>query len=1118
MASFPEQSPRYAELQVTTNFSFLRGAAHPDELVLTAAALGHAAIAITDRNSLAGVVRAHHAAKEVGIRLVVGCRLDLRDGTSLLAFPEDRAAYGRLTRLLTSGKRRAPKGECRLDYADVVAHGEGQIVVVLPLDEADVANFATHVAADFKGRAYLAAQHLYRGDDARRLARLSALGETTGLPLVATNDVLYHLPERRPLQDVLTCIRESCTIRDAGYRLAANAERHLKPAQEMARLFRGREDAVERSLEIAERCRFSLDELRYEYPEEPVPEGQTPQQRLVELAWQGADERFPEGVSDKVRGLIQHELQLIERLDYARYFLTVDDIVRFARQRGILCQGRGSAANSAVCYCLGITAVDPARIDVLFERFISAARNEPPDIDVDFEHERREEVIQYVYEKYGRDRAGLAATVICYRSRSAIREVGKALGLSVDVVAALAGIVWGWSNDPIADQRVREAGLDPTDRTLRLALDLAAQLVGFPRHLSQHVGGFVITRGPLSELVPIENAAMEDRTVIEWDKDDLDRLGVLKIDVLALGMLTCIRKAFALIEQHYGRRLELATVPAEDPAVYEMLSRADSLGVFQVESRAQMTMLPRLKPREFYDLVIEVAIVRPGPIQGDMVHPYLRRRSGREVVTYPSGELREVLGKTMGVPLFQEQAMKIAIVGAGFAPEEADRLRRAMATFKRNGDIHLFRDKFIAGMVGNGYERDFATRCFSQIEGFGTYGFPESHAASFALLVYVSAWIKCFYPEVFACALLNSQPMGFYAPAQIVRDAREHGVEVRAVDVNHSFWDCTLEPVVCPSPSRFAGPSLSPPGGERAGVRGYALRLGLRQIKGFAEAEAERLVAARPEKGYPDPRALWRRSGLGRGALERLAEADAFRSTELDRRRALWALKALGDPPLPLFAATETLTHPALRAGSPSPATRERVLSRSEAGEGAASEARARALLPEMPLGEHVVEDYASLSLTLKRHPLAFLRTELAREGLVTAAELARLPVDRRLAIAGVVLIRQRPGSANGVVFITIEDETGIANLIVWPQILERFRRTALGATLLCCTGKLQREESVIHVVADRLADMTPRLNTLRDRTGDADLRPTRRSPLALPEKVPGYDPRDIVITSRNFR
>jgi len=1084
MASFPEgilteREPRYAELQVTTNFSFLRGAAHPDELVVTAAALGHAAIAITDRNSLAGIVRAHHAAKEVGLRLVVGCRLDLRDGTSLLAFPEDRAAYGRLSRLLTLGKRRAPKGECHLDYADVVAHGEGQIVVVLT----EKAEFAARVGADFRGRAYLAAHHLYRGDDMRRLARLAARGEATGLPLVATNDVLYHVPERRPLQDVLTCIRENCTIGEAGYRLAANAERHLKAPREMARLFRGRVDTIERSLEIVERCRFSLDELRYEYPEEPVPKGQTPQQRLAELARQGADERFPEGVPDKVRGLIEHELQLIERLDYARYFLTVHDIVRFARQRDILCQGRGSAANSVVCYCLGITAVDPARIDVLFERFISAARNEPPDIDVDFEHERREEVIQYVYEKYGRDRAGLAATVICYRSRSAIREVGKVLGLSVDVVAALAGIVWGWSNDPIADLRVREAGLDPTDRTLRMALDLAAQLVGFPRHLSQHVGGFVITRGPLSELVPIENAAMEDRTVIEWDKDDLDQLGILKIDILALGMLTCIRKAFALIEKHYGHRFELATIPAEDPAVYEMLSRADSLGVFQVESRAQMTMLPRLKPREFYDLVIEVAIVRPGPIQGDMVHPYLRRRSGREPVDYPSEALRRVLGKTMGVPLFQEQAMKIAIVGAGFAPEEADRLRRAMATFKRNGDIHLFRDKFIAGMVENGYERDFATRCFSQIEGFGTYGFPESHAASFALLVYVSSWIKCFYPEVFACALLNSQPMGFYAPAQIVRDAREHGVEVRPVDVNHSLWDCSLEPA--PSPS-------SPASGGGPGW-GWALRLGLRQIKGFAEADAERLVAARGVGGYPDQCALWRRSGLGRGALERLAEADSFRSTGLDRRRALWALKALGEPPLPLFAAAED---------APT----------------SSREARAMALLPEMPLGEHVVEDYASLSLTLKRHPLAFLRAELAREGLVIAAELAHLPVDRRLAIAGVVLIRQRPGSANGVVFITIEDETGIANLIVWPQILERFRRAALGATLLCCTGKLQREESVIHVVAERLDDLTPRLNTLRDRTGEAEPRPLRKTPLALPEKVPGYDARDIVITSRNFR
>ncbi len=1220
MAPLPDHLPGYAELQVTTNFSFLRGAAHPAELVTTAAALGHQAIAITDHNSLAGIVRAHQAAKEIGIRLVVGCRLDLGDGASLLAFPQDRAAYGRLTRLLTLGRRRAPKGECRLDYADVAAHGAGQILVVLPPADppgGEFAAFAARVAADFAGRGYLAAHHRYRGDDARRLAGLAALAEALRLPLVATNDALYHLPERRPLQDVLTCIRAGCTISEAGFRLAANAERHLKSPQEMARLFRGHENAVARSLEIVRRCHFSLDELRYEYPDEAAEDGRTPQQRLAQLAWEGAAERFsrkpspsvsvepsppvtvepsppigwrgqgeggfseqwraapltptfspPTGgegeigeIPQKIRELIAHELELIERLDYARYFLTVQDIVRFARSRGILCQGRGSAANSAVCYCLGITAVDPSRIDVLFERFISAARNEPPDIDVDFEHERREEVIQYIYEKYGRDRAGLAATVICYRARSAIREVGKALGLSVDVVAALAGIVWGWSNDPIADQRVREAGLDPADCTLRLALGLAAELVGFPRHLSQHVGGFVITRGPLSELVPIENAAMQDRTVIEWDKDDLDALGILKIDILALGMLTCIRKAFALIEKHYGRRLELAMIPAEDPAVYEMLSRADSLGVFQVESRAQMTMLPRLKPREFYDLVIEVAIVRPGPIQGDMVHPYLRRRSGRERIDYPSEALRQVLGKTLGVPLFQEQAMKIAIVGAGFAPEEADRLRRAMATFKRNGDIHLFRDKFIAGMVANGYQRDFAMRCFSQIEGFGTYGFPESHAASFALLVYVSAWIKCRYPEIFACALLNSQPMGFYAPAQIVRDAREHGVEVRAVDLNHSCWDCTLEgtegdfslplpgldPVIHVLSAHaaekkkawMAGPSpgkqnfelfsaahdqsgldslarVKPANLSFGGLDGSterrnrpALRLGFRQIKGFAEADAERLVAARGA-GFPDPQALWRKSGLGRSALERLAEADAFYSFGLDRRRALWTLKALGAPPLPLFAAVsgpsptkEKLSHPSGGRGKVMGAENDGV---------EAKEIFAMALLPEMPLGEHVVEDYASLGLSLKRHPLAFLRAELADEGVVAAAELAHLPVDRRLSIAGIVLIRQRPGSANGVVFITIEDETGVANLIVWPPILERFRRAALGATLLHCTGKLQREESVIHVVADRLADLTPRLNTLRERTGENE------PPIKFPKKMPGSDARDIVVRSRNFR
>src|SRR5437764_3683112 len=856
----------YAELQVASNFSFLRGASHPDEFVVTAAALGHAAIAITDRNSFAGIVRAHHAAKTIGIRLVVGCRLDLRDGTSLLAFPEDRAAYGRLTRLLTLGKRRAPKGECHLDYADLVAHGEGQILNVLPPAEGDVAEFAAHlsfarqVAADFRGRAYLAAHHLYRGDDASRLARLADIAAMTGLPLVATNDVHYHEPERRPLQDVVTCIREHCTIAEAGFRLAAHAERHLKPGSEMARLFRGYEDALSRTLEIVARCRFGLDELRYEYPEEPVPPGFTPQQWLTELAWKGAAEKFPGGVPEHIRERIEHELKLIEQLDFARYFLTVHDIVQFARSKDILCQGRGSAANSVVCYCLGITSVDPAKIDVLFERFISAARGEPPDIDVDFEHERREEVIQYVYDKYGRDRAGIAATVICYRARGAIREVGKVMGLSGDVVAALAGIVWGWSNEGIADERVREAGLDPRDRNLRLALGLASELIGFPRHLSQHVGGFVITRGPLSELVPIENAAMEDRTLIEWDKDDLDALGILKIDILALGMLTCIRKSFALIEQHYGRPYTLDTIPAEHPRVYDMLSRADSIGVFQVESRAQMSMLPRLKPKEFYDLVIEVAIVRPGPIQGDIVHPYLRRRSGKEPVEYPSESLRRVLGKTLGVPLFQEQAMKIEIVGAGFPPDEADRLRRAMATFKRNGEIHLFRDKFIAGMVANNYTRDFATRCFDQIEGFGTYGFPESHAASFALLVYVSAWIQCFHPDVFACAFLNSQPMGYYAPAQIVRDAREHGVEVCPADINFSQWDCTLEPLATSQPKPvMAGldpaihekkpvdPRVKPGDDDKKRMREsrMALRLGLRQIKGFSEADAKKLVENR---------------------------------------------------------------------------------------------------------------------------------------------------------------------------------------------------------------------------------------------------------------------------------
>jgi error-prone DNA polymerase len=1148
----PASDCTYAELQATSNFSFLRGGSHPSELVKQAAALGLAAIAITDRNSVAGIVRAHQAAREVGIRLLVGARLDLRDGMSLLAYPEDRAAYGRLTTLLTLGKRRAPKGECHLDYGDVVAHGAGLVVALLPPAGADRVSLAAHretaarIAGDFAGRAYLVAHHLYRGDDARRLARLAAIAREAGLKLLATGNVLYHTPERRPLQDVLTCIREHCTIAEAGYRLAANAERHLKPATEMARLFRGHEGALATSLEIVERCQFSLDELKYEYPEVPVPPGMTPQSRLAQLAWEGAAERYPGGVPNKIRNQIAHELTLIERLDYARYFLTVHDIVCFAERSKILCQGRGSAANSVVCYCLGITAVDPEKIDVLFERFISAARNEPPDIDVDFEHERREEIIQFIYQRYGRDRAGLAATLITYRSRSALREVGKVMGLSGDVVAALSGMVWGWSSERLMDQRVREAGLDPTDHNLRMALDLAGTLIGFPRHLSQHVGGFVITRGPLHELVPIENAAMEDRTVIEWDKDDLDALNILKVDVLALGMLTCIRKAFALIKQHHGQAYTLATIPTERPEVYDMLSKADSIGVFQVESRAQMSMLPRLKPRKFYDLVIEVAIVRPGPIQGDMVHPYLRRRNGIEDVNCPPG-LRHVLEKTKGVPLFQEQAMQIAIDGAGFTPDEADKLRRSMASFRRNGDIEKFRDKFIGGMITNGYEADFAARCFSQIEGFGTYGFPESHAASFSLLVYVSAWIKCFHPEIFACALLNAQPMGFYQPAQIVRDAREHGVTVLPVDVNHSQWDCTLEeiPLVTSaetdSPSHNSshhpGEGRDPSGclstvsgigpGLRRGDVHHALRLGFRQIKGFSEEDAARLVERRAA-GYPDASALWHRSGLGRLALERLATADALRSMSLDRRQALWALKALGEAPLPLFANAMAKIVPAPSLTLPRGHGGGRSAERTGGGWQepppftyvAQSESHAASLLPVMPLGEHVVEDYRSTSLSLKRHPLAFLRGELAREGIVTAAALATVPVERRVAIAGLVLIRQRPGSAKGVIFITVEDETGIANLIIWPPILERFRRTVLGATLLYCKGRLQREEGVIHVVAEDLRDLTPRLQTLRERGG---AEPPNKPPFKLIERVPGYDPRDmyeptISIHSRDFR
>ena len=1055
--------PAYVELAAASNFSFLRGASHAEELVVQAARLGLGGIAITDRNSLAGVVRGHMAAKEAGLAFAPGCRLVFMDGTpDILVWPEDRAGYANLCELLTAGKRRAPKGECHLTLEDLLAHGQGLLMAgVAPAAVAGtgLASVLERLRTGFPDHLYLAVSRAYGSADQRHMASLARLARNHDLPLVAIGDVLYHAPERRPLQDVLTCIREGRTLATAGTRLQANAERHLRSHQDMLHLFRGYEAAVAQSAALFKRIRFSLDELRYQYPDAPMfeelgPEPLPAQEALEKLTAIGLKKRYPEGAPDKVVNAIAHETELIRKLDYAPYFLTVYDIVRFARSQDILCQGRGSAANSAVCYCLEITEVDPGKVALLFERFISEERNEPPDIDVDFEHERREQVIQYIYGKYGRDRAGLAATVITYRARSAIREVGKVFGLSDDAIAAISGTKWGgWSRE-VDVEDARRAGLDPTDKHLAQMLDLASQIIGFPRHLSQHVGGFVITRDKLSSLIPIENAAMEDRTIVEWDKDDLESLGMLKIDVLALGMLTCIRKAFTLLEHHYGRRETLASLPDADKATYDMICRADTIGVFQIESRAQMSMLPRLKPRCYYDLVIEVAIVRPGPIQGDMVHPYLRRRQGREPVSFPKKELEAVLGKTLGVPLFQEQAMNIAIVAGGFSPGEADKLRRAMATFRRVGTIGSFQAKMVEGMVKNGYERDFAEHCFRQIEGFGEYGFPESHAASFALLVYVSCWLKCHYPDVFCAAILNSQPMGFYAPAQLVRDAREHGVEIRPVDINCSDWDSTLEPDAEPQP-------LSARHREMKDVmkHSHAVRLGLRHVKGFGEAEAMQLMERRG-RGYDSVRDLWMRSGLPRRAIEQLAEADCFRSIGLDRRDALWAVKAL-DPlssaeRLPLFAAADTQD----------------------------LQKEPDVDLPPMPLGEQVINDYQSLSFSLKAHPMSFLRERLAGSGCRPNSDLERIRSGRVVKVAGLVLVRQRPGSAKGVVFETIEDETGVANIIVWPKVFEKFRMIVLGSRCVGVRGRLQNEDGVIHVVADYLEDLTPMMAQISDMVG----------------------------------
>ncbi|MDN3659220.1 error-prone DNA polymerase [Ferruginibacter paludis] len=1025
---------QYTELQVTSNFSFLRGASHPEEMVEQATALGYTAIAITDRNSFAGIVRAHATAKKNGIRIIVGCRLDLLDGVSLLAYPTTKKAYAQLCNLLTLGNRRAEKGDCHLYKKDVYEYANDIKFIVLPPAQLNEAfefeeafkNAVQEYKNAFGENVYVAATRRYEGDDSKYVFRLAQLATQFNIPLVATNDVHYHEPARRQLQDIVTCVREKCTIYNAGYRLHSNAERFLKPNDEMLRLFRQYPDAIRRTEEIAAACQFSLNELKYEYPEEITTGGRTPQEELALLAWEGAQKRYGNNLSQKTIDSINHELKFIEEMNYAAYFLTVHDIVRFARQQNILCQGRGSAANSTVCYCLEVTSIDPIKFDLLFERFISSARNEPPDIDVDFEHERREEVMQYVFQKYGRDRAAIVATVTQQHQKGAIRDVGKAMGLSVDTINKISGSVWEFTDDMWEGKGIAEQGMNAGDLHLKKVMQLTREFMGFPRQLGQHTGGFVITNGKLSDLVPIMNARMVDRTCIEWNKDDIDALGFMKIDVLALGMLTCIRKAFDLAKEHYGLELTLANVPQDRPEVYEMISHADTIGVFQIESRAQQSMLPRLRPNCFYDLVIEVAIVRPGPIQGDMVHPYLRRRNGEEVVEYPSPELKEILKRTLGVPLFQEQAMKIAIVAAGFTPAEADELRRSMATFKAKGLVSKFEEKLVKGMLKNGYTLEYARRVFKQLEGFGSYGFPESHAASFALLVYVSSWLKCFYPDVFACALLNSMPMGFYQPAQIVADAKKHGVEIRPVDINHSQWDNLLE--------------------EKSG-KYCAMRLGFRQVKGLRQEDIAILVSNR-KQSYSSINAL-RDIGLPEAALEKLADADAFRSIGLDRRQALWEVSTK-DRPQAMFS-----------------------------GQPAADAASENITLPVMSTSEHVVHDYAATALSLKAHPVSFVREKLNQLHIVTTSQLSTLKNGALVKVAGLVLVRQRPGTAKGVCFMTIEDETGFSNLVIFQTLFDKFRKEILQSRLIMVEGKLQIEGEVIHVIVQSCHDFSKLLRQL---------------------------------------
>ncbi|MBM2576877.1 error-prone DNA polymerase [Jannaschia sp. Os4] len=1073
----------YVEFGTSSAFSFLRAASEPLDLVVQASALGYDRIGIADRNTLAGVVRMWSEGRTAEVDALIGCRLVLTDGTEMLAYPQDRAAYGRLSALLSKGKMTTPEGEwqgkdvTQVTRAMLRDHAEGLHLIALPPADLDT----LEPMLDGLPFTHLAATLRYRGDDRARINRLDHVARTRGLTLIATNDVLYHAPERRPLQDVMTCIREGVTVQSAGSLLEPNGERHLKRPEEMVRLFAEWPHAVAATRDLADRIAFRLTDLRYEYLAEVVPEGRTPQEHLEALTWEGAAWRYPQGVPKHVTKTIYKEFGLIRTKGIAAYFLTIHDIVRWAREQvspPILCQGRGSAANSAVCFCLGITSVDPDEHDVLFERFLSEERDEPPDIDIDFEHERREEVIQHIYGKYGRHRAGLVATVIHYRPRSAIREVGKAMGLTEDVTSKLASTVWGHFESGVGDDRVREAGLDLSDPHLRRVLTLAREMIGMPRHLSQHVGGFVLTDTPLTETVPIGNGAMPDRSFIEWDKDDVEALGIYKLDVLALGMLSCVQKSFEMIERHHGTAYDLATVPTEDPATYDMLCRGESLGVFQVESRAQMAMLPKLRPRTFYDLVVEVAIVRPGPIQGDMVHPYLKNRQLRQadpdaVIDYPRPgpehdpkELEKILGRTLGVPIFQEQAMKIAMVAAEFSGPEANALRKAMATFRSRGLVSDHKARMVERMVARGYDPEFAARCFSQIEGFGEYGFPESHAASFAKLVYVSSWLKWHHPAVFACALLNSQPMGFYAPAQIVRDARENGVAVHGPDVAVSGWDNALER----GPISSEGNGQIPPKGFAArpaeafaprADAGLALRMGLRQIDGFREGAARRIEAARADRPFADVADLRRRARLDRRDMRLLAEADALGALSGGRRQGMW----------------DVMGH---QGGAAAPAF--------DAAGADAAGPDAPVALPAMPAPEEVVADYQTTRLSLRAHPMAFFRKSLAAQGYTPAEALWDASKGgghgARVRVAGLVLVRQKPGSAKGVCFITLEDETGVINLVVWKDAFARFRGPIMASRLMSVRGRVQTDGRVIHVVVDHLENRSDAL----ERLSEADL------------------------------